>query len=61
MTYELNKVSNQPKQPSRFIKLLAAHSPYLTQNINSILVKLEELVLYADAHSNELNEKLRIL
>ena len=61
LTYELNKIANQPKQPSRFIELLIAHSPYLANNINSILVKLEELVLYADAHSNELNEKLRIL
>ena len=61
LTFEMHKISNQPKQPSRFIELLITHSPYLANNINNILVKLEELVLYADAHSNELNEKMKIL
>ena len=58
---EFKKVAKDSKETSRFIEILIAKNPNLDASINTILNRLEEIILYADAHKNELNERLKLM
>ena len=58
---EFKKVAKDIKETSRFIEILIAKNSNLAASISSILNRLEEIILYADDHKNELNERLKLM